>query len=268
MADDRSKSRKLSQPKRLLFSIRARLIVLALIAIAPLMFERVQSLENARVNRTERANTEMMDIARRGAQSQRDIIYSVRALLQVVARVYATTPFDPAHCSKYLSDLTSNVPWVRALSVAGTNGQITCSTESRAVGLNVSDRQHFQDAFHKRDFALSDYFITQTRPLPSLIAAYPAIKEDGTVNGVILGVIDLQWISKLAASLTQRSGTSVMLIDGSGTLIAISTEQGKLIGKRVGEHALVRDMLAHDEGTITTAGLDGVRRIFAYVRVP
>ena len=27
-------------------------------------------------------------------------------------------------------------------------------------------------------------------------------------------------------------------------------------------------MLAHDEGTMTTAGLDGVRRIFAYVRVP
>jgi diguanylate cyclase (GGDEF)-like protein len=59
-----------------------------------------------------------------------------------------------------------------------------------------------------------------------------------------------------------------MLIDGSGTLIATSTEQSKLIGKPVGEHALVRDMLAHDEGTLATAGLDGVRRIFAYVRVP
>src|SRR6202044_1935683 len=38
--------------------------------------------------------------------------------------------------------------------------------------------------------------------------------------------------------------------------------------KRVTDRALARDMLANDEGTMTTPGFDGVRRIFAYVRVP
>jgi diguanylate cyclase (GGDEF)-like protein len=268
MPDDRPKSRKLSQPRRLLFSIRARLIVLALIAIAPLMFERVKGLQDARAHRTERANAEVVDLAHRGAQAQRDIIYSVRALLQVIARVYATTPFNPAQCTRYLDDLTSNVPWVRALSVAGTNGQIICSTEHQAIGLNVSDRKHFEDALRLRDFALSDYFITQTRPMPSLIAAYPAIREDGTVAGVILGVVDLQWLSKLAAGVAQRPGTSVLLIDGSGTLVAAPNGRKDLVGKPVTRSALVRQMLVHDEGTITTEGLDGMRRVFGYGRVP
>ena len=35
-----------------------------------------------------------IDLARRGAESQREIIYSVRALLQIVARVYAKMPID------------------------------------------------------------------------------------------------------------------------------------------------------------------------------
>jgi hypothetical protein len=70
-------------------SIRARLIVLALLAIAPLMLARLHELESARLSRLNAVNAEVIDLARRGVESQRDIIYSVRALLQTVSRLYA-----------------------------------------------------------------------------------------------------------------------------------------------------------------------------------
>ena len=63
--------------------------MLALLAIAPLMIERVHGLEEARAVRTERANTDVIELARRGVEAQREIIYSMRALLQIVSRVYA-----------------------------------------------------------------------------------------------------------------------------------------------------------------------------------
>ena len=66
------------------------------------MFERVHGLENARAERTERANAEVIDLARRGAEAQREIIYSVRALLQIVARVYAKMPLDPTELQSYI----------------------------------------------------------------------------------------------------------------------------------------------------------------------
>src|ERR1700731_1670835 len=69
-------------------SIRARLIVVSLLAIAPLMIERVRGLERARAERAELARTQVIDLARAGAESQREIISSIRALLQVVARAY------------------------------------------------------------------------------------------------------------------------------------------------------------------------------------
>jgi diguanylate cyclase (GGDEF)-like protein len=268
MPDGEPKSKRPAMPSKPMLSIRARLIVLALVAIAPLMIERVHGLEEARTVRTERANADVIDLARRGAESQRQIIYSVRSLLQIVSRVYAKMPLDSSSCNQYLGDLTTNIPWIRGLSVASDDGRIKCSTQSDALGLNVSDRPYFQTALTARDFALSDYMISRTNDVPSVIATYPVIKDDGSLGGVVMAAINLQWISDLAATAAQHSGAAVLLLDSAGTLVAGSADQEAYIGKRVAGSELARQMLANDSGTITVAGLDGVQRIFAYVRVP
>ncbi len=264
----RSAPRKPPRGGKPLLSIRARLIVLALLAVAPLMFERIHAIEEARGERTARAHTQVIELARRGAEAQHEVILSVRALLQIVARVYARTPFDPGECNQYLTSLAGNIPWIRTLSVAGTDGRIRCSTGAQAIGLNVGDRLHFQRALQSREFALSDYVISQLSQPPTIIGTFPAVKDDGTVAGVVLASIHLEWIGELATNATQRSGASVLLVDGSGTLAAASANLESAVGKRFADTALVRDMLAHDEGTLNTAGIDGVERIFAYVRVP
>jgi diguanylate cyclase (GGDEF)-like protein len=249
-------------------SVRARLVALALFIIAPLVFERVHGLEAARTDRLERAHAEVIDLARRGTESQRDVIYSVRTLLQVLARVYARTPLDAANCNRYLGDMAGNIAWLRALSVAAPNGQIKCSTDPQAAGLNVADRSYFQSTLGARDFALSDYLINRTHQLPSVVATYPAVGDDGVANAVVLAVINLQWIGELVDSAAQRSGASVLLLDGTGTLLAASTKEQALVGRKFPDSELVQEMLRSDQGSTTTAGLDGLRRIFAYVRVP
>ncbi len=251
-----------------ILSIRGRLIVVALLAIAPLMVERVRGLERARADRAELARDQVLDLAGGGAAAQREIIYSMRAMLQVVAHVYAKMPLDPAECNHDLTDLTGSVPWLRSLSVAGIDGRIKCSTDPRGIGLNVADRSYFQNALHSGDFVLSDYLISRVNQTPSLMASYPVLADDGALDGAVIASIKLQWLGDLAANAAQRSGTAVALVDGSGTLIAGSADQREFIGKSFAGHALANDMLANDQGTTTAAGFDGVRRIFAYVRVP
>ena len=272
MPDDRAKrdakSDKPTRRRKPILSIRARLIVLALLAIAPLMFERVRALESARAERTAAAHAQVIELARQGAESQQETISSVRALLQIVASVFVKMPFEAADCNHYLTNLASNIPWIRALSVAGTDGQVKCSSEIRAIGLNIGDRAHFRHALQAREFALSDYFVNSTDHVPTIFGAFPAINADGAVVGVVLASINLQWINKLAASLDQQSGNAVLLIDGSGTLVAASADKQKFIGGHFGDSALVRGMLAQDQGTVTAAGLDGVPRIFGFVRLP
>jgi diguanylate cyclase (GGDEF)-like protein len=268
MPDNKGKPQQLPKLRKPFLSIRARLIVLALLAITPLLLERVHGLEQDRVERTERAHNEVMELAWRGVEAQREIIYSVRALVQIVSRVYAKAPLESPNCNQYLTDLTANIPWIRDVSVAAIDGRIKCSTEPLAIGLNVSDRPHFQEALKTRDFGFSNYLINHLHQAPSVVATFPVIRDDGSLNGVVLAVINLQWIGELAATAAQHSGASVLMLDGSGTVIAGSADQQNYIGKRFPGHDLTREMLTQDDGSITTQGFDGVSRIFAYVLVP
>jgi diguanylate cyclase (GGDEF)-like protein len=268
MSDVPAKSAKTSRRNKPILSIRARLIVVALLALAPLMLERMRGLEQARAEHTELARGQVIDLAQGGVEAQREIVNSMRALLQVVARVYTRMAPDQADCNQTLADLTSNIPWLTGVAFAGRDGRIKCATDPRAVGLNVSDRPYFQNALRSHDFALSDYLINRFRQAPALFATFPAVQDDGSLKEVVFASIDLHWIGKLAATAARREGTSMLLVDGSGTLIAASADEGETVGKNFADNALVREMLAKDEGTMTVAGLDGVRRIFSYVRVP
>jgi diguanylate cyclase (GGDEF)-like protein len=272
MPDIEAKSAKASTPtlprNKPILSIRARLIVVALLAIAPLMLERVRGFERARAERAEVASAQVVDLARGGAATQREIVDSMRALLQIVARVYVQMPPGQIDCNRTLADLTGNVPWLRGMDIVGIDGRIKCASDARGIGLNVADRSYFQSALISRDFVLSDYLISRVHQAPGLIASYPVTDDDGSVDAVVLASINLRWIGELAATAAQRAGTAVALLDGGGTLIAASADQAASIGRNFATNALAREMLAKDEGTITTAGFDGVRRIFAFVRVP
>jgi hypothetical protein len=95
-----------AQPRRQqpILSIRARLIVLALLAIVPLMLERVHSLERARGERTELVRSQLIDLARSGEAAQREIIDSIRTLLRVLARTRERMPLDTPDCNRSLAD--------------------------------------------------------------------------------------------------------------------------------------------------------------------
>jgi diguanylate cyclase (GGDEF)-like protein len=262
------KPRDVAVQNKPILSIRARLIVLALLAITPLLLERVHGLEKARAERVERAHNEVMELTWRGVEAQREIIYSVRALVQIVSRVYAKVSLEAPGCNQYLTDITANIPWIRDVSVASPEGRIKCSTQPLAVGLDVSDRPHFRAALTSREFGLSDYLINHVHQVPSVVATLPIIRDDGSINGVVLAVINLQWIGDLASTAAQHSGATVLMLDSGGTLIAGSADQQNYVGKRFASHALMQEMFKDDDGSMTLPGFDGVNRIFAFVRVP
>ena len=76
------------QPAKPLLGIRLRLMLLALLAVVPLTLDRVRVLKISRSERIERAAAEMMELARRGAEQQNEMVVTVRALIQAAASSY------------------------------------------------------------------------------------------------------------------------------------------------------------------------------------
>ncbi len=250
-----------------ILSIRARLIVVALLAIAPLMVERVRGLERARVERGAVARSQVIDFARSGIAAQREVIDSTRALLRAAARVYTKVPLDTQDCNQILSDLSSNVPWIRMLALVARNGQVKCGSNPAVIGVNIADRPYLQQALRSHDFGLSDYVIRRVSGVPGLMATYP-VSKDGQVTAVVVASLDLNWISEVAATATRGAGTELMVIDGGGTVLAASAGEQDLVGKNFADHELTKQLLAKDEGTVTARDYEGIQRIIGFIRVP
>ena len=247
-------------------SIRARLMLLALLAVVPLTLDRVRLLETSRTERLDLAANEALDLARRGADAQLQVINSTRAMLQVVARAYITLGHDGQSCTKFLAGFVLDIPWVTGLSVVGPDGRIMCSTRRGAVGLDVSDREYIHDARRTWDFVLSDYLIARGLRKPAVIAAYPMMAKDDSVDAVILAPVDLQWFTGLARLVQERAGASIMLLDRNATVLEEFPNSG-MIGRNFADHPLSRQIFLGTDSTATTTGYDGVRRIFAFTQL-
>ena len=73
-----------------LLGIRARLALLALILVAPLMLERVRSLEDNRAKQVALASQEFLKLAQHSADAQREMISSVETVLKSTAYIRAS----------------------------------------------------------------------------------------------------------------------------------------------------------------------------------
>lgn len=166
-------SSRIAKHAKPLLSIRARLVVIALLAVVPLMLDRVRLLEASRSERIEVAASEALELTRRGAQGQREIVTTVRSMLQVMARAYVTSLARGETCNVYLSDLANGMAWIRGISIIGPDGRVKCSNQPTTIGVDLTDRDYYRDALASRDFVLSNYLIGRTSRVPTIIAAFP-----------------------------------------------------------------------------------------------
>jgi diguanylate cyclase (GGDEF)-like protein len=247
-------------------SIRARLMLLALLAVVPLTLDRVRQLEASRTERIEMTSKDVLDLAKRGADAQVEMVNATRSVLAVVARSYATLTRGGQDCAAFLAGFAIDVPWIRALSVAGPDDRLICSTRPRAVGIDVSDRPYIQEARRSWGFVLSDYLIERTANQPAVMAAYPTLGTDDNVNAIIVAAIDLQWVGRLSPLVAARPGATALLLDRNGTVLAEFPAQRER-GQNFADHPLFREVFSRSDGGVTAAGFDGVRRIFGFTRL-
>src|SRR3979490_2610062 len=151
-------NRKRVKLKQLL-GIRARLALLALILVAPLMLERARSLEDTRAKQIAAASEELPNIVQHSADTQREVISSVETMLKSAAYIRASGGIGRS-CEVLRASLPTNLPWVRGVMIGSKDGLVQCSTLNILVGLNLGDREYFRKAQETRGFVFSDYLFS------------------------------------------------------------------------------------------------------------
>lgn len=267
MASELAQSTEAARRKPAL-SIRARLLVLALLAVAPLMLDRIRLHETLRSERVQAAHKDVMALVRQGADAQREVVIAARSIMQVVARARSLFASTGESCNRFLVETAAGAPWITSLAIVGVGGRIACATAPQVVGLDMSDRPYFHEALRTGKFVLSEYLVSRQNGGPGIVAAIRSDGGEAAFDGVITAGIDLQWMGRVAAAAARRPGSLTVIVDASGAVIAAHPEPDQWLARKLSADPLLGSMLARDSGTVTLPGPDGVRRIFGFLRLP
>jgi diguanylate cyclase (GGDEF)-like protein len=256
-----------------LLGIRARLALLALILVAPLMLERVRSLEDTRSKQIAAASAELSTLAQRSADAQQELISSVETVLKSAAYVRASAGGMGRSCDILRASLPANLPWIRTLLIVGKNGRVQCSTNNIFVGVDLSDRAYLKKARDSRDLVFSDFLFAKLTGKPVVVAAYPVSAINEAMDSFILAGVNLDWMSKIMNNLGGRPGISAVLIDSTGTVLAAPADQASMIGHPLDRTTLLsaaaEEAIASDEqqGSISFVAADGSKRVLSFARI-
>ncbi len=265
-------NRKRVKLKKLL-GIRARLAMLAVMLVAPLMLERVRSLEDTRAKQIATASEEYANITHHSAETQREVISSVETMLKSAAYIRASSGIGRS-CEILRASLPANLPWIRSIMLVSKEGVVQCSTLNIQVGLNIGDRDYFRKAQETRDFVFSDYLFGKTNNRPIMMAAYPVSAINPEEDSVAVAGINLDWLSKIMANFSGRPGISALLIDSTGVVLAAPPDQASMIGQPLDNVPLLsaityKALSANsDTGSISFTATDGSKRAISFARIP
>jgi diguanylate cyclase (GGDEF)-like protein len=267
-----SLNRKRVKLKQLL-GIRARLALLAVILVAPLMFERARSLEDNRTRLLAQASQDFSNLARHSADTQREVISSVETVLKSAAYIRSSAGGLMRTCDILRASVPANMPWIRNILLVGGDGRVQCSTGNSYVGLYLGDRPYLKKAQETHDFVVSDFLMARGGNNAVVMAAYPVSAINPDSDAVMLASMSLDWMSKLMGNLGGRPGISAVLIDSNGTVLATPPDQASQVGKSIDEIPLLSAMADRaltsnkDEDSLTFGAVDGSRRSVTFHRI-
>ena len=251
-----------------LTSLRSRLLVLILVAVLPAFGLMLYTHLEHRRAAVAVAQDEALRIARIAASEQNDVFQDARRVAFTLAHLPDVRALNAQACRPLLAELLSRSPEYTNISVAAPTGDVVCTGIPLAGSINLGDREYFQRALTTRDVAISGYLLGRISKKAAIVLAYPAVDARGIVSAVVVIGLDLRSLNHLAADAQLPPGSTLLVLDQAGVILAHHPQGDAWVGRQVADAPLAKVMLEKGgEGTATGVGLDGVPRLYGLTRL-
>ena len=208
-------------------------------------------------------------LARLLALEHARLIEGAHQLLIGLTHLPAVRRLDASACSRIFAEVLGEFPFYSNIAAVKPNGDIFCSALPLPGAINIADREHFQRALATRRFVASRYLVARTTGKPTAIFAYPAVDPSGLVDVVVTVLVDLRWFNRLAEQAQLPEGSTASLIDEGGVILAHHPAVRGRASGALEKAPIVQAVLSRRaEGAVEASGADGVRRLYAYSRLP
>lgn len=253
----------------LLRTIRGRLILLALLAIAPLLAALVQVSRQARDARAEAVLAADLELARASAAALTAFVRDVWRTSLPLGEMLASGRETPEQATALLVRTAAAYPALRELSWASPAGEILVSSEAGLPGLSVAGRDYHLRILAGDDEVVSDLFQPRPGEPPAFVVARAVRAHGGRLLGTMIAVVDAGRLNEQTLLARGVEGAAYSYVDRSGRLAFRWPHQQLSWSERVAaaHEEIVRRALRGEEAIGPFVGERGDARVGAAVPV-
>jgi diguanylate cyclase (GGDEF)-like protein len=248
-------------------TIRARILILVIVAMAPIVLERVSGLQVGRADRIRMTETTTRELAKHGAEVYGQMLTLARTVMGAAALAQPEGEVDPRNCGRLMQDLDRGSDVIESLSIASPAGHILCSSEPDVMGVEVGDRPFFKEAVATGQFTLSGLLVSRAFHRPILAAALPKGPPDHATTFVVVAALNLSWIEGLLADVLSGRNITASIVDRDGVLVARYPKNENFANDIRRTPLFEKIASGGADDSFTATDLDGTTRIFATARL-
>jgi diguanylate cyclase (GGDEF)-like protein/PAS domain S-box-containing protein len=252
--------------------LRPRMVLLVLLAAAPLLSLLIVSAVADRELVLAAARARAAEVVRLGAERQAQMLRQARELLVTIRHMSEVVADDREICQTTVRQIAADHPQFYTIGIVDRDGVIQCHSR-------ISRRQTFGDVelFHQAIapdaplFIVGKFQVGRVSGKPTIVMASPLPKAaDGTPQGMVFTSLNLESFQRVSDELSGPDHRAVLVIDPrTATVLAHSPDDEQMVGRTIADHPLVQAMTASPGGgSLDADGLNGIPQIFAFAPLP
>lgn len=246
-------------------SLRARLLLLVLTALAPMLGLVLMAGLEERQADGRRVQEQAMQLVRRITHDQERSINESRQFLTTLAQLPALQRRDATACSQFMANALIQYPRYANLGALTPDGEVFCSALPFAPGTYATNSTWFQRALTSRNFVSSDYHIGGITGRAVLTVAHVAQDASDAVQAVVFASNDLEWLNSVVTEAQLPAGSVLTVLDRQGRVVVHFPDPEFWVGESLASSAFAEVVLKQKQDGMSEAlGLDKVERLYAY----
>ncbi len=250
-------------------SIRNKLVLLILFTVTPCLAILVYSGIEQRRHLIGMAESDVLLLTHTIAEAQKTITQSTQQILSTLSQAPTIQAMEPNASSAVLRSVLRKNPDYSNFILVDFNGNVIASGKP-FTETNLADRKHIKEALEKNDFAVGEYIVTRVgTENPAFAFAYPVLDKEGRPKAVLAASLKLDVISRFydVTRLPEKSFLAITDYKGIRIFYYPAEEKTNPLGKPIQATSWNIASKGGKDGIFFATGSDGLRRVFAYVKI-
>ncbi|MCM2334248.1 MAG: cache domain-containing protein, partial [Anaeromyxobacteraceae bacterium] len=242
--------------------IRTQLLLMAALVAAPMFGLLTWSGLHLREEAMDRARVQAQRLADTLAAEHETVVAGAQQLLVALAHLPAIRERAPG-AGALLAEVARHNPHLLNVFAADRDGKVW-AWASGAGGASVADRRYFSQALSTGRLSSGEYAVSRSTGRPTLHFGLPYRDPSGRVAGVIAVALALETYRAVLERSPLPAGSSYLLLDHRGTIMARATEQERYQGRPFIPERFAAMVAGPDQGTDVGLTMVGDERVVSW----